>query len=62
MFAILAAVVFLILLFLDLIDKLGSSDLFNWNTLVALGLFFLALHLAGFADTYHHRWTRTRRR
>ena len=41
MFAILAAITFGILLFLDLIDQLPVSDLFNWNTLTALGLLFV---------------------
>lgn len=62
MFAILSAITFGILLFLDLIDQLpASGDLFNWNTLIALGLFFAALHLCGFGTAYPARWRGRRR-
>ncbi|GAA3386489.1 hypothetical protein [Cryptosporangium minutisporangium] len=61
MFAILAAVTFGILLFLDLIDQLPIGDLFNWNTLVALGLLFIALHLCGVGTAYPARFRGRRR-
>ena len=61
MFAILAAITFGILLFLDLIDQLPLGDLLNWNTLVALGLLFVALHLCGFGTAYPARWRGRRR-
>jgi hypothetical protein len=49
MLAIIAAVVFGFALLLDLLDTdLGAPDLFNWNTLVLIGLFSLALYFAGF--------------
>lgn len=48
MLAIIAAAVFGFALLLDLLDSdLGAPDLFNWNTLVLLGLFLLALYFAG---------------
>ncbi|GGM03401.1 hypothetical protein [Micromonospora yangpuensis] len=48
MLAIVAAVVFGFALLLDLINSnLGAPDLFNWNTLVLIGLLLLALHLGG---------------
>jgi hypothetical protein len=48
MFAIAAAAVFGFALLLDLLDSdLGAPDLFNWNTLVLIGLFLLALYFAG---------------
>ncbi|BCB74245.1 hypothetical protein GCM10022251_09600 [Phytohabitans flavus] len=48
MFAIAAAGVFGFALLLDLLDSdLGAPDLFNWNTLVLIGLFLLALYFAG---------------
>lgn len=48
MLAIAAAVVFGFALLLDLFNtNLGAPDLFNWNTLVLIGLLLLALHLAG---------------
>ncbi|WP_326554094.1 hypothetical protein [Micromonospora sp. NBC_01813] len=48
MFAIVAAAVFGFALLLDLINSdLGAPDLFNWNTLVLIGLLCVALHLAG---------------
>jgi hypothetical protein len=48
MLAIIAAIVFGFALLLDLFDTdLGAPDLFNWNTLVLIGLTLLALYLAG---------------
>jgi hypothetical protein len=48
MFAIAAAAVFGFALLLDLLDSdLGAPDLFNWQTLVLIGLFLLALYFAG---------------
>jgi hypothetical protein len=48
MLAIIAAAVFGFALLLDLLDSdLGAPDLFNWNTLVLIGLFALALYFAG---------------
>jgi hypothetical protein len=48
MLAIAAAIVFGFALLLDLFNtNLGAPDLFNWNTLVLIGLLLLALHLAG---------------
>ncbi|GAA1895623.1 hypothetical protein [Asanoa iriomotensis] len=48
MLAIAAAIVFGFALLLDLFDTdLGAPDLFNWNTLVLIGLTLLALYLAG---------------
>lgn len=68
MLAIVAAVVFGFALLLDLIESdLGAPDLFNWNTLVLLGLFCLALYLAGVGrgpaggGTGGGRWYRGRR-
>jgi hypothetical protein len=45
MFAIIAAVIFAIAFILDLLGK-SSGNLFTNSTLIALGLFFLALHFA----------------
>jgi hypothetical protein len=62
MFAIAAAVVFGFALLLDLLDtNLGARDLFNWNTLVLIGLLLLALHLAGVGRGSGGRWYRGRR-
>jgi hypothetical protein len=48
MFAIIAVAVFGFALLLDLLNNnLGAPDLFNWNTLVLIGLLFLGLHFAG---------------
>jgi len=48
MLARIAAGVFGFALLLDLLDSnLGAPDLFNWNTLVLIGLLCLALSLGG---------------
>nr|MDT0656458.1 hypothetical protein [Micromonospora sp. DSM 115978] len=48
MLAIAAAAVFGFALLLDLLNSdLGAPDLFNWNTLVLIGLLLMALYLAG---------------
>jgi hypothetical protein len=48
MLAIVAAIVFGFALLLDLFDTdLGAPDLFNWQTLVLIGLTLLALYLGG---------------
>jgi hypothetical protein len=48
MFAYLAAGVFGFALLIDLFNTdLGAPDLFNWNTLLLIGLLCLALYLAG---------------
>jgi hypothetical protein len=48
MLAIIAAIVFGFALLLDLFDTdLGAPDLFNWNTLVLIGLLLIALYLGG---------------
>ncbi|MEU1396508.1 hypothetical protein ABZ403_10655, partial [Micromonospora zamorensis] len=48
MLAILAAIVFGFALLLDLLNTdFGAPDLFNWNTLVLIGLLLLSLYLAG---------------
>ncbi|PZF87564.1 hypothetical protein [Micromonospora deserti] len=48
MLAILAAIVFGFALLLDLLDtNFGAPDLFNWHTLVLIGLLLLSLYLAG---------------
>ncbi|MFI7026574.1 hypothetical protein [Micromonospora sp. NPDC049900] len=63
MLAIAAAAVFGFALLLDLLNSnLGAPDLFNWNTLVLIGLLLLALHLAGFGSRGGGgRWYRGRR-
>lgn len=66
MLAIVAAAVFGFALLLDLLDSnLGAPDLFNWNTLVLIGLLCLALYLAGVgrgpAGAGGGRWYRGRR-
>ena len=54
MFAIVAAIVFGFALLLDLLDTdFGAPDLFNWNTLVLIGLLLLALYLAGVGRAPH---------
>ncbi|MFY1694393.1 MULTISPECIES: hypothetical protein [unclassified Solwaraspora] len=59
MLAIVAAVVFGFALLLDLLNTdLGAPDLFNWNTLVLIGLLCLALFHAGIGN---RRWSRRRR-
>ena len=48
MLAIAAAIVFGVYLLLDLLDtNLGAPDLFNFNTMAAIGLLLLSLYLAG---------------
>ncbi|HEX5596323.1 MAG TPA: hypothetical protein VFX61_09950 [Micromonosporaceae bacterium] len=48
MLAILAAIVFGFALLTDLLNtNFNAPDLFNWNTLVLIGLLLLSLHLAG---------------
>ena len=48
MLAFIAAGVFGFALLLDLFDSdLGAPDLFNWNTLLLIGLLCLSLYLAG---------------
>ncbi|MFI5838914.1 hypothetical protein ACIA8K_04255 [Catenuloplanes sp. NPDC051500] len=48
MLALIAAGVFGFALLLDLLNTdFGAPDLFNWNTLVLIGLFLLALYLGG---------------
>ena len=48
MLAILAAIVFGFALLLDLLNTdFGAPDLFNWHTLVLIGLLLLSLYLAG---------------
>jgi hypothetical protein len=44
-FAIVAAIIFAIAFILDLLAK-SYNNLLNANTLIALGLVFVALHLA----------------
>ncbi|BCJ67858.1 hypothetical protein Prubr_48790 [Polymorphospora rubra] len=49
-------------LLLDLLSTdFGAPDLFNWNTLVLIGLLLVALHLAGFGSG-GRRWGRGRGR
>ncbi|MDG4770513.1 hypothetical protein EDC02_1321 [Micromonospora sp. Llam0] len=63
MFAIAAAVVFGFALLLDLLDTdLGAPDLFNWNTMVLIGLLCLALFFAGVGRGTGGGWSRRRRR
>ncbi|MDR7274143.1 hypothetical protein [Catenuloplanes atrovinosus] len=48
MLALIAAGVFAFALLLDLLNtNFGAPDLFNWNTLVLIGLLLLALYLGG---------------
>jgi hypothetical protein len=64
MLAIVAAAVFGFALLLNLFHtNLGAPDLFNWNTLVLIGLVCLALYLAGVgrAAGGGGRWYRGRR-
>ncbi|GAA1582709.1 hypothetical protein GCM10009678_76800 [Actinomadura kijaniata] len=56
MLAIIAAVVFAIALLFDLVDV--STDAFNFQTLVTLGLLLLALHLAGIGTSGRGSWRR----
>jgi hypothetical protein len=59
MFAILAAIVFVLELLFQLISR-PSGTVFTEPFLLFLGLFFVALHLAGYATTYHRRFARRR--
>ncbi|GIG98489.1 hypothetical protein [Plantactinospora mayteni] len=64
MFAYIAAGVFGFALLLDLFDEnLGAPDLFNFPTLVLIGLLCLALYLAGVGRGAGGggRWSRGRR-
>jgi hypothetical protein len=62
MFALIAAIVFGFALLLNLFNTdLGAPDLFNWNTLVLIGLLLLSLHFAGFGRGGGGRWYRGRR-
>lgn len=61
MLAILAAIVFGLALLFDLADV--ASDPFDFQTLITLGLLFLALHLAGIGagtDWRARSWGRRR--
>ncbi|MBO2449829.1 hypothetical protein J4573_22195 [Actinomadura barringtoniae] len=66
MLAVVAAIVFAIALLFDLADV--TSDAFDYQTLITLGLLLLALHMAGFGTSTNWRRsfaktrTRTRRR
>jgi hypothetical protein len=54
LFAIIAAIIFAIVFILDLAGK-SEGNLINPGTLTALGLFFIALHLA---PVRSFRWRR----
>jgi hypothetical protein len=54
MLAVVAAVIFGIELLLDFAD-VSRSDPFNWQTLIAAGLFCLALHFAGVGTSTNFR-------
>jgi hypothetical protein len=60
MLAIVAAIIFALELLLDWTDT-KTSDAFTPQTLLFLGLLFLALHLAGVGTGFNWR-ARTRRR
>ena len=60
MLAIVAAVIFGIELLLDFAD-VNRSDPFTWQTLIAAGLFCLALHFAGVGTTTRFSTRRGRR-
>jgi hypothetical protein len=49
MLAFVAAIIFGIALLFDLADV--HSDAFDYQTLITLGLLFMALHMAGFATS-----------
>lgn len=53
MLAFVAAIIFGIALLFDLADV--HSDAFDYQTLITLGLLFMALHLAGFATSTNWR-------
>jgi hypothetical protein len=62
MLALVAAIIFGLALLFDLADI--ASDPFDYQTLITLGLLFVALHLAGFATSTNWRTrgrTRSRR-
>ncbi|MFC9974463.1 hypothetical protein ACFVH6_26520 [Spirillospora sp. NPDC127200] len=59
MLAIAAAAVFALALLFDLADI--SSDAFNFQTLITVGLLLLALHLAGIGTSTNWRGRRGRR-
>lgn len=54
MLAIVAAICFGIALIVDWLN-LTTTDFFNYPTLDALGLLFIALHLAGVGTSYDWR-------
>ena len=54
MLAVAAAVIFGIELLLDFAD-VSRSDPFTWQTLIAAGLFCLALHMAGVGTAVGYR-------
>jgi cell division protein FtsW (lipid II flippase) len=62
MLAVVAAIVFALALLFDLADV--TSDAFDYQTLITLGLLLLALHLAGFGASTNWRrsWSRPRSR
>jgi len=60
MLAIIAAVIFGIDLLLDFLD-VSRSDPFSWQTLVAAGLFCMALHMAGVGTSTGLGYRRGRR-
>ncbi|MEO5874080.1 MAG: hypothetical protein ABIS86_10640, partial [Streptosporangiaceae bacterium] len=63
MLAFVGAIIFGIALLFDLADV--HSDAFDYQTLITLGLLFVALHLAGFASSTNWRsrsnWNNRRR-
>lgn len=61
MLAIVAAVIFGIELLLDFAD-VSRSDPFTWQTMIAAGLFCLALHFAGVGTTARFNSRRGSRR
>jgi hypothetical protein len=61
MLAVIAAIIFGIQLLLDWTNT-KTSDAFTWQTLITLGLLFLALHLAGVGSGWTWRTRPYRRR
>ena len=53
MLALVAAIIFGLALLFDLADI--ASDPFDYQTLITLGLLFVALHMAGFATSTNWR-------